>query len=87
MNLNKYDYNKKVNYLFIFIDLVMIGVGLILMIYFIPKGQWIWGIVSFFWYVTWLLSTITDLIDIHYKNINNLWIEKPKPSYKKKSKR
>ena len=87
MNLNKYDYNKKANYLFIFIDSVMIGVGLILMIYFIPKGQWICGIVSFFWYVTWLLSTITDLIDIHYKYINNLWIEKPKPTYKKKSKR
>lgn len=87
MNLNKYDYNKKVNYLFIFIDSLMIGTALVLIIYNFIIEQWIWGIVFIVWFITWLLSTITDLIDIHYKNINNLWIEKPKPTYKKKSKR
>lgn len=87
MNLNKYDYNKKVNYLFIFIDSLMIGTALGLIIYNFIIDQWIWGIVLIVWFITWLLSTITDLIDIHYKNINNLWIEKLKPTYKKKSKR
>lgn len=87
MNLNKYDYNKKVNQLFIVIDSVMISTGLILAIYSFIINEWVWGIVAVVWFITWLLSTITDLIDIHYKNINNLWIEKPKPTYKKKSKR
>ena len=87
MNLNKYDYNKKVNQLFIVIDSIMISLGLLSIIYLITKNQWVGGIVAVVWFITWLLSTIADLIDYYYKSINNLWIEKPKPSYKKKSKR
>ena len=49
MNLNKYDYNKKVNQLFIVIDSIMIILGLLSIIYLITKNQWVGGIVAVVW--------------------------------------